>query len=317
MPPTQRERREARADGVNERLHPAAAPAPDHSSLEKAVEELAKRLYDEAPQASVAWDDLAPRFREAWKREASDHLAAIQPFLAQPDGFGKPGRGLTLLGLFRSSLGWAIDRIDVCNVAPAEDGGDIDWCEYAGAKDLLKDDPRLFDRSVDATSPQPENSGGAEEERQRIEKRLLSDEDEDRERLERAEKWLDRVTTPRGRRHNSADFPNDPILGPAGDRPSTEEYAAEALKELRKPASQRPVEGKIAAIRGEVELAEVAHSHTSCCARGLLTELRRILDSSRPQRQRCGGGRTQPDKRGATSAAGCSGCPDCLGEDGR
>lgn len=27
---------------------------------------------------------------------------------------------------------------------------------------------------------------------------------------------------------------------------------------------------------------------------------------------RCGGNRTQPDKRGATSAAGCPGCPDCV-----
>lgn len=27
---------------------------------------------------------------------------------------------------------------------------------------------------------------------------------------------------------------------------------------------------------------------------------------------RCGGTRTQPDKRGATSAAGCPGCPDCV-----
>ncbi len=35
-------------------------------------------------------------------------------------------------------------------------------------------------------------------------------------------------------------------------------------------------------------------------------------DSQGGQEARCGGSRTHPDRRGATSAAGCSGCPDCV-----
>lgn len=66
----------------------AALSAPEHTGVEEAVEELAKRLFDACRRWTIAdrtWEEADPGLRGSLLETAAETLAAIQPFLTQPE----------------------------------------------------------------------------------------------------------------------------------------------------------------------------------------------------------------------------------------
>jgi hypothetical protein len=194
------------------------------------------------------YEGLAKAYEFA-ARDAEEFFAT-QPVSESPGDSGelpvfeKPGGGLTLLGLYRSSLGWAIDFIGGCGDEP--DGGpeDNDWIEYAAAKDLLKDDPRLFDQTVG--QPVPGNSGGVEEGRPEpvsadevcgILRGYKTDEDELRDALEAAQCLIRREQERKDERDTQI---AEALYWLDGGDAEAAEAALKDLERVPPPASTQP-----------------------------------------------------------------------------